>query len=137
MNEHLEHGLKELLESPIDPSLFPVKKGNKINIGSYSIVKRRDDYSIKDYKTETIVAHTYSKAAAIAIAKNLAKKHNKTEQILKLDREYSKHDIDCKFYQHIIKVTKDETQRDIVGTRFDISIFRADLVKQKIESYIL
>ena len=65
--------LKEFVDNNVNTVLFPVKTKDRINIGSYSIKPTRGMYSIKCYKTNEVVAKTYTKAAALAIAKNLNK----------------------------------------------------------------
>ena len=135
--QKLANRLKDLLDKPIDPTLFPVKKGNKINIGSYSIVRVPNGYSIKSYVNNEIIAETYSKSAAIAIAKNLSKKRNIIRYIMELDDIYSKNYIDCMFYEHILRKSKDDTQYYATLTRFEISNLKCVAAKDKIESYIL
>ena len=68
--------LKEFVDNNVNTVLFPVKTKDRINIGSYSIKPTRGMYSIKCYKTNEVVAKTYTKAAALAIAKNLNKNLN-------------------------------------------------------------
>lgn len=136
-NQILAKNLRELLSKPLDPYLFPVKRGNKINIGSYSIIKINQGYSVKCYRTNTIIAETYSKSAAIAIAKNLSKNRNITKQITELDDIYSKNYIDCLFYTNFIKKTKNFMQKEATLMRYEISNQKCIEAKNKIESYIL
>jgi hypothetical protein len=138
MKPEVASKLKNLIDStPIEPYLFPVKKGNRINIGSYSIAKNKQGYSIKSYKSNAIVAETYTKDAAIAIAKNLAKGRNiKIQRILEIDEHMSKHMIDCMFYKHSLEKTKDEQRFEVLTVRYDMSkdIVAAD--KTKLQQFI-
>lgn len=130
--------LQKLLDNvPIEPYMFPVKKGNRINIGSYSVAPTKDGYSVKSYKSNLIVANTYTKDAAIAIAKNLAKKKNiKIDDILEIDSHLAKHLVDCMFYAHALKKAKDPTRQDILATRYDISSAKIADDKVKLKQFI-
>jgi len=129
--------LQELLARDIDPVYFPVKKGNKINIGSFSIAATSDGYSIKSYKTNRVVAITYSKSAAVAIAKNLSKNKDIIEKVLELDKIIEKNTIDCVFYKHIMKVTKNSIQFESTLTRYDLAKQRSKVAREKINKFIL
>jgi len=132
----LADDLKDILSKPIDPTLFPQKVGNKINIGSFSIICHRDKHTVKSYKTNEIVAETYSKTAAIALVKSLSKRRNNTTQILDLDRIIMKNYIDCMFYKNTMNKSKDETKQWITQTRFDISWEKVNDAKKKLEQFI-
>lgn len=134
----LASDLRELLSKPIDPSLFPYKVGSKINIGSYSIAKcKSGGYTIKCYKTNQIIEETFSKAAAIAIAKSLNKNKHVTPRIKHLDDIIMKNKNDCMFYKHTLDKTKDETKWEVTATRYDISLARLAEAREKLETFIL
>lgn len=138
MNTDLISQLKEFVDSSVDTVLFPVKTGNKINIGSYSIKESKGIFSIKCYKSKSIVAQTYTKAAAIAIAKSLSKnKESITSNIIELDNVAGKHRNDCVFYRHTLKKTKNEVTRETTMCRFDISNQKQQEAIDKIKQYIL
>jgi len=138
MKPEVASKLKNLIDStPIEPYLFPVKKGNRINIGSYSIARTKHGYSVKSYKSNAIVAETFTKDAAIAIAKSLAKGKNiKIRTILEIDEHMAKHMNDCMFYKHSLDKTKDAQRFDILTVRYDMSsdIVAAD--KTKLQQFI-
>jgi hypothetical protein len=127
--------LKELVDSSIDTVLFPVKKGNRINIGSYSIKYSKGEYSVKCYRTNTVVAKTFTKAAALAIAKRLNKKQS-IEQILELDDTAAKHHTDCIFYNYTMNTTKNDVKREVTQTRYDISKHHEHVTLGKIKQFI-
>lgn len=134
----LASDLQELLSKPVDPTLFPYKVGNKINIGSYSVAKSKNGgYTIKSYKTNEIIDETYSKAAAIAIAKTLSKNRNVTHRIKELDDIIMKNNNDCMFYKHTLNKTKDETRWEVTATRYDISLAKLEHAREKLETFIL
>ena len=138
MNVDLVKSLKELIDTSVDTILFPVKTGNKINIGSYSIKESKGIYSVKCYKSNSVVAQTYTKAAAIAIAKSLAKNRPvPTTHILELDKIVAKHRNDCIFYQHTLKNSKNQIRWEATLNRFDISIQKQQDAIDKIKQFIL
>lgn len=133
----VRQGLRKLLNDNIDPSLFPVKRGDKINIGSYSVAGKKGDYTVKSYRTNDIVAKTFTKTAAIAIAKNLAKKKNIIPKVMELDQIIAKHKTDCMFYEYTIKVSSNPITREATRTRWDISMQLSNNAKEKLHRFIL
>lgn len=129
--------LLELIEKNYDPSLFPVQKGNKINIGSYSILPTDAGYKVKCYKTNSIIAVTYTKHAALAIAKSLTKKNNAVKRIMELDAIIAKHHVDCIFYKNTIKKTKSMTMLESTLFRYDISKQKTNEAKEQLNKFIL
>jgi len=128
--------LHDFIEHAVDPVMFPYQKGSKINIGSYSIIKGKHSYTIKSYKTNAVIEETFSKTAAVAIAKSLNKKVNATRKIKQLDELITKHYLDCVFFKNIIKKCKDDFRLDIIQVRYDISLSKMDDARRKIEYYI-
>jgi hypothetical protein len=128
--------LKEFVDNNVDTVLFPVKTKNRINIGSYSIKPSKGMYSIKCYRTNEVVAKTYTKAAALAIAKSLNKNCN-VDHILRLDDVAAKHRTDCMFYHYTINTTDSEVKRDVTQTRYDISKSCEQTVLEEIKQFIL
>ena len=135
---NIKDSLQELLKTPVDPIMFPEKKGNRINIGSYSIKKVKTGYSIHCYKNHQVIAETFSKAAAIAIVKALHKKRGDgyIERLKELDNHLSKHYIDCIFYKHNMKKAKDDVRFEILNHRYEISSYEIGVTKEKLESFI-
>jgi hypothetical protein len=128
--------LKEFVDNNVDTVLFPVKTKDRINIGSYSIKPSKGMYSIKSYKTNEVVAQTYTKAAALAIAKLLNKKQS-VDNILRLDDVAAKHKTDCIFYRYTINTTDSELKRDITQCRYDIARACERTVLEEIKQFIL
>jgi len=135
MNKNLAESLKQLVDTTLDPALFPVKDGKIINIGSYSIKYYCGTYKIKSYKTGNIVASTYTKAAALAVAKML-NKNKSIDSILSLDDIAAKHRTDCIFYNHILEKTDNPIKFDSTLTRYDISMQKQEDAIEKIKQFI-
>ena len=135
IDEKFSIELRQLLEKPLDPTLFPVKEGNKINIGSYSIRFQNGMYSIKCYKSNKIITETFTKTAAVAAAKNLSKNKSIT-RILELDDIAAKHRTDCLFYRHTLSKTSNHQKWETTWVRYDISKTSEQAAIDKIKQFI-
>ena len=110
-------------EASLDETLFPIQRGNNIQIKNYRIYAFKNKYVIKTIDTKERVAETFCKASALAIAKNLARnKHFNINQIKYLDKKIEKHFFDSLFYRNSINNTKDSFKKEIIETRLDIAI---------------
>lgn len=136
MASKLANDLKSLVDT-VDPVMFPVKNGDRINIGSYSIKPTKDGYSVKSYKSNYVVATTFSKAAAIALAKTLSKNRSVQRDIFSLDNTIAKYSNDCMFYKHIIDTTKDIEKLQITITRYEIAKQLEGHAREKLNKFIL
>lgn len=124
-------------EASLDETLFPVQRGNNIQIKNYRIYAFKNKYVIKTIDTKERVAETFCKASALAIAKNLARnKHFNINQIKYLDRKIEKHFFDSLFYRNSISKTKDSFKREIIETRLDIAIQETAQAKNNLDRFI-
>jgi hypothetical protein len=138
MSKQLAKDLSNLVETELLKGALPVRDGTRINIGSYSIKPTDEGYSVMSYKEKCIVAVTYSKVAALATAKLLAKNSsNKTlESVQQLDRVVAKHHTDCQFYKHTLKVATNPVTLDSTATRYDISKRTELEARDRLKSFI-
>lgn len=129
--------LEEILSS-IDPTMFPYKKGNSIRIGKFVVRSGNKGHKIFDCEDNVMIAQTFSKASAIALAKSLAKNKAKSVQndILEIDRIIQKWYNDCVFYNHTIKVTKDPIKHDVATVRYEIARHHTDSARNRLDKYI-
>lgn len=124
-------------EASLDETLFPIQRGNNIQIKNYRIYAFKNKYVIKTIDTKERVAETFCKASALAIAKNLARnKHFNINQIKYLDRKIEKHFFDSLFYRNSISKTKDSFKREIIETRLDIAIQETAQAKNNLDRFI-
>lgn len=124
-------------EASLDETLFPVQRGNNIQIKNYRIYVFKNKYVIKTIDTKERVAETFCKASALAIAKNLAKnKRFNINQVMYLDKKIEKHFFDSLFYRNSISNTKDSFKRDIIETRLDIAIQETAQAKNNLDRFI-
>lgn len=128
--------LEFILEKNIDETLFPYKKGNSIRIGHIAIRQTPKDYIVFNCKTNSMVARTFCKSSAVALARTLATGKDFTSRILDLDNVIQKNYIDCIFYKHIIAKTTDDVRREITQTRYEIARHRTQMSRSKLDRYI-
>lgn len=137
INEQVLKDLEELINGSIDPSLFPYQKGNSIRIGTYAVrLNKRGYYKIYDCKNNLLIAETFSKTGAVAMAKSLSKNKDCRKKILDLDSELQKWYNDCVFYKNTIRKTKDLYRKDIIETRYEIAKDKTTLVKRELDKYV-
>ena len=135
-SKELIQALKELVDSQIDIPI-PYAKGNSIRLKHIIIRKHKNGYRIFDLNTNKIIATTFSKTGAVAIAKCIVEKQDKNiGEIQSLDQDLAKYYNDAVFYKHTIEHTSDELRRDAAFTRFQIANDKAMQVKYSIESFI-
>ena len=89
-----------------------------------SCVKKQRQ-SFKVFSNKKFVAETFTKLAALTLAKHNFDEHTKI-YVCKLDKNIEKHYNDCVFYKHSIKKTKDKWKEDLLETRLDISSAKID-----------
>ena len=129
--------LESLLDSSIDLTMFPYAKGNSIRIGDYIVRSNKKWYhKVFDLSNNTLIAETFCKSSAVALAKGLAKDQHCIKNIIDTDREIMKHYNDCLFFKHTIKVTKDLTRKEVAVVRYDIARERTLRAKKHLDKYI-
>lgn len=129
--------LEHILESELSKHIVPVKSGTTIRIGPMIVRKSKAaGYIVIDSKNSKQIENTFSKTAAIAVAKSYIKNKN-YKHILKYDNVLEKNFNDITFYYNIISNTDDETRKEAVSTRLEIAQDKIDNAKYILEDYIL
>ena len=136
INKQIIKDLQEILETNLDPSMFPYQKGNSIRIGKIVIRESRNGFLVYDIETNNQVAKTFCKTAAVAIAKSITKGRSNLQRVLELDKTIEKHYNDCVFYKYTIKKTKDDIRRDITQNRYEIAKSLTSDAKKRLDSFI-
>jgi len=135
-NTTLLKDLQHLIEANLDASLFPYQKGNSIRIGKIVVRDSKKGFLIYDCQENKQIAITFSKTAALALAKSLAKGHNNTKTVMELDQTIQKNYMDALFFTNTIKTTKDEFKKDVTQTRLEIAKARTANAKSALDSII-
>ena len=129
--------LKALIEQGLENIPFPYVKGNSVRIGNMVVRTSKNGNFVFDMKCKKQVAHTFSKTAAIAIAKNCA--HGKKyiiEDVLRIDHEIEKNYNDAVFFQHSYKKSDDGLRKEVLECRLDIATTKIDKGRSRLEDYI-
>jgi hypothetical protein len=127
--------IKQMVEKPIDPTLFPVKKGNKILLGNFYVVDKAEIYAVKDKSDHTVI-ETNSKLAAIAAGKLLNKGRRDILEVLRLDDLIEKKSIDCAFYKNKIAKSNKWEEKECAIIRFEDSRTHVKEARDKLKSFI-
>jgi hypothetical protein len=135
-NTTLLKELQHLIEDKLDPSLFPYQKGNSIRIGKIVVRDSKKGFLIYDCQENKQVAITFSKTAALALAKSLSKGTNNMSTVMDLDKTIQKNYMDALFFTNTIKTTKDEFKKDVILTRLEIAKSRTAYAKAVLDSII-
>jgi len=137
-DKQLAKELEEIVVHGLAQVPIPYEKGNSIRIKNIVIRKHRNGYRIFDISNNKHVVTTFTKTAALAIAKIVAERGNSNDikDIIVLDNKVCKHYMDALFAKRAIEVSKDITRIEASEVKFDIATDRAWSSLAQIESYI-
>ena len=130
--------LEEIVVHGLAQVAIPYEKGNSIRIKNIVVRKHRNGYRIFDISTNKHVVTTFTKAAALAIAKITAETgdNSSVRDIIRLDNTVSKHYMDALFAKRSIEVGKDIQRIESSEVKFDIATDKAWSSLAQIETYI-
>ena len=137
MDSTLTKKLEQLINTNIDDIPLPHVKGNSIRIKNVVVRKSKVGWLVYDTETNTQLARLFCRSSALAYANVVLKKRASLKQVFELDKTIEKHYNDCMFYLHTMKVTKDETRREAVKTRYDISYATTRKATKDLERIIM
>lgn len=131
---NLINEIENLINSPVDASLFPVKKGKKILISPYTITETNGLYTVSNKNNQLGVF--YTKLGAIAFARENRKNRPYLQEIKRLDRLLEKQLNDCVFYRNKVEKAKDKDSKRCATIRFEDSRAHIKEVRDKLRSFI-
>lgn len=129
--------IMHFVDEGLSKHTIPVKKGNTILIGNYAIRHSNESYLIFDCKLNKMIDKTFSRAAAIAIAKFLNFGVDISKKVHYLDDILQKNYADAIFYKNIIKNTSNETTRAIRKARLQIALEKTEAAYADLEHFVL
>ena len=135
-NKTLLKDLQNLIEENLDPSMFPYQKGNSIRIGKMVVRDSKNGFLIYDCKDNKQVAITFSKTAALALAKSISNGTDNIDKVLDLDKTIQKNFTDALFFTNTLKITKDDFKKDITLTRLELATARTAEAKSALDLII-
>jgi len=129
--------LLQLIDSETHKVCLPIQKGNSIRIKHMVVRESRRGYLVFDILNGSQVACTFSKTAAVAIAKNHAEGcMNETHRILRLDDEIMQKYNDAVHFKYTIQCTDDEQRRASARIRYDIAWEDVLTLRSELDHYI-
>ena len=137
-DKQLAKELEEIVVSGLSQVPIPYEKGNSIRVKNIVIRKHKNGYRIFDISTNKHIVTTFTKTAALAIAKIVGESGNSNDirDIIALDNKVCKNYMDALFANRAIEVSKDIQRTEASEVKFDIATDRAWSSLAQIESYI-
>ena len=137
-DKQLAKELEEIVVHGLSQVPIPYEKGNSIRVKNIVIRKHKNGYRIFDISTNKHVVTTFTKTAALAIAKIVGERGNSNDikDIIMLDNKVCKNYMDALFAKRAIEVSKDITRIEASEVKFEIATDRAWSSLAQIESYI-
>jgi hypothetical protein len=137
-DKELAKELEEIVVYGLSQVPIPYEKGNSIRVKNIVIRKHKNGYRIFDISTNKHVVTTFTKTAALAIAKIVGESGNSNDirDIIALDNKVCKNYMDALFAKRAIEVSKDIQRTEASEVKFDIATDRAWSSLAQIESYI-
>jgi len=136
--ELFENAISKATQLTIQRHQDTIESKKKVQIGNLLVCKNSTNfYDIVDFVTKKIIYENielYDAAIIIAHQENKNKKFLITE-VLKIDKEYSKHTMDMAHYSHCYKIVKKKNNIDrmlVLEDKFQLSEQLSKMVKLKL-----
>jgi len=136
MTKVLINELKALIEQGLEDVPFPYVKGNSVRIGNMIIRTSKSGNYVYDMKHKEQIAHTFSKTAAVAIAKNKSIGQDVVKDVMLIDYDIEKNYNDALFFAHSSKKAQDDLRKDVLECRLEIATGRIEQGRSRLEDYI-
>lgn len=138
VDKALTQQLEEIITSGLAEIPLPYQKGNSIRLKHIAIRKHKNGYKMFDCKTNSHIQTTFTKTAALAIAKNIVeeKSTKNLEHITMLDNKVAKHYMDALFAKRSYENSNDFDKKEHAEIIFDVAMDKAWLSLEAIEQYI-
>lgn len=128
--------LENIISSNIIKYNLPIIEGNIVRLGKYLIRPSKNSYLIVDTTINKSITKTYSKLAAIAYVKSLLKQ-SPNSIIFSLDKTIEKNENDIIFYENSILSTNNETRKNAIKSRLELSQEKINYAKKTLDNLIL
>lgn len=127
--------LEDLISTPLNPELFPIKKGNSLLIGNFQIVESKRSYLVK-YKNSTVIGRTKNLLAAVALVKQAKRRKIVFAEIHRLDNLILKQQQDLVFYNGVLKNITDLARKQILEVKIQNSLLKIQESRGKLTGFI-
>lgn len=136
MDVNLSRKLANLIDSGTKRNPLPMVKGNSIRVGKVAVrYSKNKGYILFDCESSKQFYIAGSKIGALAVAKEYSIDKDITT-VMEYDKEYSKHDNDCVFYEYTMDTSANQMKRDLAQVRYEVSRAHRDRASQKLEAII-
>jgi hypothetical protein len=127
----------KLIDKETDKLCVPIQQGNSVSI-KHMVVRESDHgFSVTNAATNEKVAHTFSKTAAVAIAKNHARDMvDQTTQILRIDDQIQQKYNDCVHFKHTMYLSEDEDRKYAAEIRYEVAWDDVITLRSELDHYI-
>ena len=126
--------LEAIMEAELANYPFPSISDDRIAIKDYAVIETKRGFRV--VQKRQVIADTFFKKSAVAIAICLSKGQNNIQEILELDDRAHKHYTDVQIFQNTIKNTTDEFMRESRRARISKTARYAAFYTKQIEKYI-
>lgn len=130
------HDLESIVDFKVGKYAIPVADSSTIRIKNTLIRHSKNGYVIIDTAKNKTVAKTFTKIAALAIAK-LYVDNKPYNLVFVFDTQIEKNLNDMKFYDYVITKTNDEEKKLNCQIRRSVAKEQVDIAKSKLNDQIL
>jgi hypothetical protein len=117
----LSKKLKQFIDRQAESISMPIQHGNSLRIKNYVVRENSRGFLLYDIKNHRQVATTFTKTAALAMAKQMAQNNQSVlKRIRSTDDEIHNKYNECVFYKHTIARTDEDIKRETAKIRYDI-----------------
>ena len=136
-NSSLAKELEQIVSAGLEQVAIPYQKGNSIRLRHIAIRKHKNGYKLFDTKTNSHIITTFTKTAAMAIAKSIVETpKDSIDEIIRLDDRVAKHYMDALFAKRSYEKATEISRKDTSEVLFDIAMEKAWASLEAIETYI-
>lgn len=117
----LSKKLKKFIDRQAEMISMPIQHGNSLRIKNYVVRENSMGFLLYDIKNHRQVATTFTKTAALAMAKQMAQNNRSVLKTISAtdDQIHNKYN-ECVFYKHTIARTDEDIKRETAKIRYDI-----------------
>jgi hypothetical protein len=117
----LSKKLKQFIDRQAEMISMPIQHGNSLRIKNYVVRQNSMGFLLYDIKNHRQVATTFTKTAALAMAKQMAQNNRSVVKMISDtdDQIHNKYN-ECVFYKHTIARTDEDIKRETAKIRYDI-----------------
>ena len=113
--------LQRFIDEQAEKVCMPIQHGNSVRVKNYVIRKNPHGYLLYDINANKQVTTTFTKTAALALAKQLADDpKNSIKHIVDTDESIQNKYNECIFYKYTMTTTDDDIKREVTKIRYDI-----------------